>query len=312
MFGIAAARRCLKEGSRRLDRNIEGHLLRRSKKLLSDRVPTATTTTTRNHYSLHRGANLNTDRIGIQRIVEVAAGSFNTCEDREWRKDSQRRSLHWEPKTPFDRNVDHARWSSHGLLTKSRMTTSTTLLDAPRRPLEWKPSLTSTPFTARTTFQDPQNLLSLGAGSRGSLINYSSATGTKRYLSTESSGGPNSQYKTSAKIPTPKEPPNNSIFNFSSFDPQALLKSLLGTTWSITKIVLTFLVKVPMNTLFYLTHPQERREKIQEIKGHAKKEFDHYWTGTKVSQNKVDGVWVNCMHQSHSCLCDVLSFSWQM
>jgi len=72
------------------------------------------------------------------------------------------------------------------------------------------------------------------------------------------------------------------MFSFSSFDPNALVKGMLDTTLYITRIVLSFLVKLPMNLIFYVTHPKERKEKIQELKGHAKKEFDHYWTGSKL------------------------------
>lgn len=141
---------------------------------------------------------------------------------------------------------------------------------------------TSSPFSPRTSLRDPlQTALGVGwqGGPHASLsISHRPA---KRYFSSEQSS-PNSQYKTSAKIPTPKSAPNTSMFSLANFDPQALLKRVLSATWSITKIVLTFLVKLPMNMFFYLTHPKERREKIQEIKGHAQKEFDHYWTGSKL------------------------------
>jgi hypothetical protein len=108
----------------------------------------------------------------------------------------------------------------------------------------------------------------------------------RRQFSTEPSGT-KSKYKTSVKIPEPKSAPNNSMFSFASFDPKALIKKLLETTRSITTTVVTFLVKLPANTYFYITHPQERRDKIQEIKHHAKKELDHYWTGTKVRRHMI-------------------------
>jgi hypothetical protein len=60
------------------------------------------------------------------------------------------------------------------------------------------------------------------------------------------------------------------------------MKTVLETTWWFAKALVMFVIKLPYNTWFYATKPQERREKIQEIKDTAKKEFDHYWVGTKV------------------------------
>jgi hypothetical protein len=104
---------------------------------------------------------------------------------------------------------------------------------------------------------------------------------SRRQFSTESNGS-RSQYKTSVKIPEPKSAPSSSMYSLASFNPKTVLLKLYETTWSITKTVLTFMAKLPGNIFFYITHPQERRDKIQEIKGHAKKELDHYWTGSKV------------------------------
>jgi len=49
-----------------------------------------------------------------------------------------------------------------------------------------------------------------------------------------------------------------------------------------TKMVLMFIIRLPGNTLYYLINPQKRRDKIAEIRDIAKKEFDHYWTGSKL------------------------------
>jgi len=102
----------------------------------------------------------------------------------------------------------------------------------------------------------------------------------RRNFSTEPSGGgsSSSQYKTSAKIPEPKLATSTSMFSLSSFDSKAMIMKI----FEITKTVVTFLVKLPVNLLYYMTHHQERRDKIQDFKHHAKKELDHYWTGTKV------------------------------
>lgn len=138
------------------------------------------------------------------------------------------------------------------------------------------------PCTRRTSLG---NILQAPLGYQGAqtFLHHSGSVVVRRQFSSEPSGSSRSQYKTSVKIPEPKSAlTSNSMFSFASFDPKTLVLKLLESTWSITKTVITFLVKLPMNLLFYMTHHQERRDKIQEIKHHAKKELDHYWTGTKV------------------------------
>lgn len=95
-----------------------------------------------------------------------------------------------------------------------------------------------------------------------------------------------SGYSTSAKIPTPKSPTQTSLNPFAAIDPQVLLRNLVDMTWSLTKALVNFILRLPGNSWFYLTHPNERKEKIAEIKAHAKKEFDHYLMGSKVSNSK--------------------------
>ncbi|KAL3911549.1 MAG: hypothetical protein SGILL_007235, partial [Bacillariaceae sp.] len=87
-----------------------------------------------------------------------------------------------------------------------------------------------------------------------------------------------------ATIPTPKSSPSALSIRQSieAIDPQAILTTVLQYTWSITKTVLKFLWHLPYNLYFYATHPQDRKDKIAEIKEHAKKEFDHYRVGTKL------------------------------
>ena len=95
-----------------------------------------------------------------------------------------------------------------------------------------------------------------------------------------SSGNSKSQYKTSAKIPTPKSAPASTPFG--SINPQALIKSGVDMTSWLMKEIFTFIIKLPGNTIYYMTHPKERKEYIQGIKEMIKKEVDHYWTGSKV------------------------------
>eukprot|EP00980_Cylindrotheca_fusiformis_P004018 scaffold880_cov132-Cylindrotheca_fusiformis.AAC.14 len=88
---------------------------------------------------------------------------------------------------------------------------------------------------------------------------------------------------TSAKIPTPKSPAEQTIMKtIKSIDPMAIARKGVELTWSLTKAIVLFLARLPKNTFFYLMNPKERKEKITEIKDVIRKEVDHYWTGTKL------------------------------
>eukprot|EP00536_Pseudo-nitzschia_multiseries_P001632 jgi/Psemu1/322161/estExt_fgenesh1_pg.C_210018 len=56
----------------------------------------------------------------------------------------------------------------------------------------------------------------------------------------------------------------------------------MDMTIYVTKTVFKFLIRLPGNTLFYATHPEERREKVGDVKDLIKKEVDHYWVGIKL------------------------------
>jgi hypothetical protein len=101
--------------------------------------------------------------------------------------------------------------------------------------------------------------------------------------SSSSSETPKGSFSTHAKIPTPKVANPTSSSPLASFDVKAMARSIVDLTWSITKMVARFILNLPGNTLFFLTHPKERRDKIVEIRDIAKKEFDHYYIGTKVN-----------------------------
>lgn len=88
---------------------------------------------------------------------------------------------------------------------------------------------------------------------------------------------------TGVKIPTPKTESSSSIGNtISSIDPVKLMNSAMDMLWYATKMLVSILVRLPGNALYYAMNSKERKAKITEIKEFAKKEFDHYWTGTKV------------------------------
>lgn len=104
----------------------------------------------------------------------------------------------------------------------------------------------------------------------------------KLFFSTGRSG-------TSAKIPTPKSQSDQSVIkSITSIDPLSIARKGIELTWSVTKIVVLFLARLPGNTLFYLMNSKERKAKISEIRDIIRKEVDHYWTGTKV-RNEVLG-----------------------
>lgn len=51
---------------------------------------------------------------------------------------------------------------------------------------------------------------------------------------------------------------------------------------SATKAVLQFVLKIPGNTWFYVTHPKEFRQALQGLWEMAKHEAEHYWMGSKL------------------------------
>lgn len=126
------------------------------------------------------------------------------------------------------------------------------------------------PATYNMKISDPTNSFITLARTRSaytfeSRLSFSSSSGRKG---------------TSARIPTPKT--ESAASSITSMDPIKILKSGLDLTWYLTKVLVKFLVKLPGNTLYYMMNSKERKAKIAEIKEIAKKEFDHYWTGSKV------------------------------
>ena len=92
-----------------------------------------------------------------------------------------------------------------------------------------------------------------------------------------------SSYVTQAKFPIPKSSPAVSRNPLASIDFKAIAKGTYELTFSLTTGLFRFIIHLPGNTIFYATHPQERREKIAGMKEAIKKEVDHYWVGFKVS-----------------------------
>lgn len=92
------------------------------------------------------------------------------------------------------------------------------------------------------------------------------------------------RYSTDVKIPTPKSSPtlSTSLNPLDSIDPKAIKKGIVNFSWSATKTVFKFIIRLPGNFVYYITHPKERKERTTEIKDFAKKEFDHYHVGSKL------------------------------
>jgi hypothetical protein len=115
-------------------------------------------------------------------------------------------------------------------------------------------------------------------------ISFSSPRNFQRESRVFYSSGPvkkGGTYSTPVKVPTPKSS-QSSLSPFGSFDPKELTKKAMEMTWSLTKMILMFLIRLPGNTFFLATHPKARKDKIAEIKEIVQHEIDHYWTGTKV------------------------------
>ena len=264
---LSIVRKSTKLATQRLDRGrVEGLCLR------SLRADVPSSLTTRRH--IHTGSQ---DTV-YNRILEGFVGSANRNDDNDsnrWSKISHSQKFSLD--TSFTRAAIPA--ALHAPSSVTSLNRPSPFVETLRCPI---PS----PLASRDKVGWPQHLPP-GLGSQTSFALKGHPAASRKFLSTDSQ----SQYKTSARIPTPQSSPNSSMLSFSSFDPKAIINGVLETSWNFTKIFLTFLVKLPMNLYFYLTHPTQRREKIQEIKGHAKKEFDHYWTGTKVGLQLVALNW---------------------
>ena len=105
-----------------------------------------------------------------------------------------------------------------------------------------------------------------------------------------SSATPSSENKSETKrkiprkatIPIPKSAPA-AKGPLASIDVSAIAKGTYDMTLWLTKATFRFIIHLPGNTIFFLTHAKERREKIADMKEFIKKEVDHYWVGFKVS-----------------------------
>ena len=87
------------------------------------------------------------------------------------------------------------------------------------------------------------------------------------------------------KIPTPSSGPNQQPMKPEDMIEEINKKSktvVLPAVVSGLKAVLRFLLHLPKNIFFYVTHPSEVKEWWSRMKKTIKDEIDHYWVGTKV------------------------------
>ena len=110
------------------------------------------------------------------------------------------------------------------------------------------------------------------------------------------------------KIPTPESSPpqSNPLETLRKTTTKSIVRKGLDLTISIFRTVVTFLVRLPGNIFYYITHPEERRNRIAELKQLARDEAHHYWVGTKVRIR-----WYSrsaIISYSHLCSCSGLIF----
>jgi hypothetical protein len=86
------------------------------------------------------------------------------------------------------------------------------------------------------------------------------------------------------KVPTPPSAPpmENPLQKLATTTPKSVVRKGVDLAVSAFKVVVTFLLKLPGNMYYYLTHPMERKERFASLKQMAKDEAHHYWVGTKV------------------------------
>lgn len=239
--------------------------------------------------STNIGGGVNELGFSTSRLMETVSGSVATQNQTE------------QPNATLSNKMSIGRLSeltSYGRFpTPLKTLTDTILVGHPWRRFSsesLKYDLHDHPLTFPTTYSplllDTTNLTKRRVSNNvQATTSFHTSIGARRHFSSTTPPPPTkpsslSQYKTSAKIPTPKSTPAMSSSPFALTDPKATFRNVMATTWNITKTIIMFLIKLPGNTLYYMRNNAARREKIQEIKDIARHEFDHYWTGTKVSR----------------------------
>lgn len=87
------------------------------------------------------------------------------------------------------------------------------------------------------------------------------------------------------KIPTPvgSAPPDPSALEkLRKATPKSLVHKGMDLTISLFKSLVGFVLRLPGNIFFYVTHPDDLKQAFADMKQKAKDEVHHYWVGFKV------------------------------
>jgi LETM1-like protein len=103
--------------------------------------------------------------------------------------------------------------------------------------------------------------------------------------SSSPAGGSVNRNLGTTKVPTPQSSPPqdpSTLERLKQVTPKSLIRQGTDLTISLFKSLVTFLIKLPGNVLFYLTHPDDLRQALAGLKKTAQEEIHHYWVGFKL------------------------------
>jgi hypothetical protein len=104
------------------------------------------------------------------------------------------------------------------------------------------------------------------------------------HFSTYNSGSRDRKLGTT-RVPTPQSSPPSDPSTFEQLKqatPRRIMQQGMDMTVSLFKVLVSFLLKLPGNTIYYLTNPDELRQALVGIKKTAQDEIHHYWVGFKL------------------------------
>jgi LETM1-like protein len=117
----------------------------------------------------------------------------------------------------------------------------------------------------------------VSASKVGKPSNATSTTSASRPIPSRSIG--------KTQVPTPPSAPvveANPLQRLKETTPRSIVRKGLDMTIGIFQTVITFIVKLPVNIFYYMTHPAELKASWQRLKEFANEEAHHYWMGTKL------------------------------
>jgi LETM1-like protein len=75
---------------------------------------------------------------------------------------------------------------------------------------------------------------------------------------------------------------SNPLETLKKSTPKSLIRKGVDMTVTLFRTIISFLLKMPGNTYYYITHSKERQEAIDGLRKAVKHEIHHYWNGTKL------------------------------